>query len=636
MIKGGSGELWKTLGVRGMALGLVVAVGCTGDTPSGDISPPDVSKITVFYPVDGLVRGRGVPGAFDGRQPNVRIAAHPSGTETITSVLPDGSFEFAIIAVSDDVLEISAAIDNKASARGDPAFIRVPPTPLPLPGFVCCQPANLCQAEADADLGLDCPTRIEGVTVDCANDNECKRLGEERLPIDPGLIQVSAPSPDGLIEVSGVLQPDAVITLVNRGQKGLGMGGGGSEAVKIADERGAFQFQGFRARGDDELVIQGRDLLGFRTPELSIIVPDAPLEGLDIIGAVPIETLEPPNVGKIAILMTPYGTDGLGICPDSGLNPRLCLSGGLTHQMVTNISAEVADVPKTPVPTATSAVVPNNRGILGDAFGGPQNIMIVLDMSDKANTPERDENGRRFDDVENYIRGLRSRDYVGLITFGATNQVVSELVDNSQRGNLINQLNALRDQAPEGESNIFAAVGQAAERLRADPSKRTGRIVVITTVDESGKQGLDGMGAPTGSTLEFDNALDAANPPNGESFTVDIMAVQVPDQVQNMDGSIDGNKELLRSLAGFTGGEFYDISSIEALTLRIADLMTRQFGAFILLYDLEIPCEADKASVLELTVDLKITGVEGDRTATATYRGPLSVAEPVEGACPGN
>src|SRR5687768_5393137 len=170
-----------SMGERGSGLRFWVvaslATSCAGETPPNELPPPDLLKISVFYPVDGLVRGRALEGSISHpRVTHVRIASHPTKGETIVPVQMDGSFSFSVIAISDDLLEISAATDDKASERGEPVYLVVPPTPLPPPKFVCCGARDgrngTCQDEDSARAGNPCPDAATG-TTQCQVDRDC-------------------------------------------------------------------------------------------------------------------------------------------------------------------------------------------------------------------------------------------------------------------------------------------------------------------------------------------------------------------------------------------------------------------------------------------------------------------------------
>src|SRR5688500_7871343 len=159
------------------AFGGALTGGCAGDTPPSELAAPDLLKISVFYPVDGLVRGRGLAGTINNpRATHVRIASHPTKGETITEVQEDGSFTFSVIAISDDLLEISATTDDQATERGEAVYLVVPPTPLPPPKFVCCGAREgrngTCQDEDSARAGNPCPDAATG-TTQCQVDRDC-------------------------------------------------------------------------------------------------------------------------------------------------------------------------------------------------------------------------------------------------------------------------------------------------------------------------------------------------------------------------------------------------------------------------------------------------------------------------------
>lgn len=594
---------------------------CVGDTPPSDLPAPDLSKISVFYPVDGLVRGRGLPGAVaDPKATHVRIASHPTKGEVIVPVDADGAFEFSVIAISDDLLEISASLDETGKDRGAPVYIVVPPTPLPPPQYVCCgvteQRMGTCQTEEAAKAEMACPDPATGISQ-CRNDRDCGVESGELLQLDVDRIQVTPPNADGRITVAGTVQPNALVTLENLGKQAVG----GyvptqRRLVRISDEVGNFTFESVVARGDDELILQVRDLLGFRTPTASILVPDSLVAGLDVIGAFAYAPLTPNETGPVAVLVAPFGVDGRTICPDSNEDPVLCLSGGLTYGMLNLQNVMIDSFSVTPTPTARGPQGEHNRGLVGgnDPLAGAQDVVVVLDMSADASKQDTEMPPRRFSLVRDFVSGLRSRDYVALVTFGTGGLEKHVTLDEdsqapAKKQEVLNKLNELETMESSGPATVFGAVETAAALLAAARTKRPGRIVVVTLNDEQGD--------PTQATAAFDLAFDQvrANPSQGfDGYTVDVVAVGIP--------AVGGNLTLLSDMAGFTGGEFYNIPSINSLNQTLADLRTLLSGSFILLYDMLIPEDVGKQGTISFTAEVTLPGSE---TVQASYSGPLRI-----------
>jgi hypothetical protein len=579
------------------AIAAVVASGCVGETPPSDIATPDILKISVFYPVDGLVRGRGLPGAISDRNAtHVRVASHPTKGETIVPVGMDGSFDFSIIAISDDLIEIAAALDDSASERGNSVYIVVPPTPLPAPTFVCCGATETrmgtCQTLEEREMGAACRDAATGISM-CNVDRDCGVEGGERLPLDESKIQITPPDVEGTITIAGTVQPSALVTIENRGQSGVGgYRPTQRRLVTITDEFGTFSFLNVAARGDDELVIQVHDLLGFRSPEASMLVPDSPLVGVDVIGVRAFESLQEEVPGPVAFLFSPYGMDGRGICPDSNDSPDICLSGGLTYDMVqlevvtqVNDNGDVQAMIETSR-TATRADIPYTRGLIGeDPLGGPQDIYVVIDKSMDSN--DEDPNGDRFDYIASFVSGLRARDYVGLATYGGFVKLEVGLVQQAQRQAIRDRILALKNEDPRGTAVMFGGIAAAADELRAARTRRPGRIVVFTMTDEEGDL--------TEATAAFDIAFDLVRPNVNLGFdgiTVDIVGVKI---------RLDGNIALMTDMTAFTGGTFYNLLGDGAFARdegaygpTLSELRTEMSGSFALLFDVTVPAGAGK------------------------------------------
>lgn len=599
---GSSGKLW--------AVGCLGAlVGCTGDTPASDIPAPDVNSVTVFYPVEGQVYGRGLPGAFPSFVRRVRVDAYPTGTNLQPEVNDDGSFEFAILAISDDIIEIAGTADDEGNERGDPLYIRVPPTPLPTVDFVCCQARGTCQPIDDARDEAECPDPLTGVTQ-CTVDADCGIDEGEYLSLDGGQFQVEAPNERGLSRVVGQVEPNALVVLENRGLNGLGVPGPKSRSAQISSDTGAFFFDDVFARGDDEIVLQVRDLNGFRSPAVSSLVPDAPLEQVDVVGVFAWEPLTNGTRGPVSVHISPAGIDGRGICPNHPNGNDVCFSGGLTYDMVTITRAEMLVnqnlVSLSPVRSATTALRPDRIGAEGDVRSAAQDIMVVVDLSEAAQLKDGAGAPTRFEAVARFVEGLRRRDRVGLVTYGDTVAVEQPPVTFENRAQVVNTIRGLgtRDALPGAD--IFSAVRAAAQALR-DIRTDSGRIVVISGVEPAG---LRDVAVPA-----FEDALVAINEDLSRGFptlTVDVVGLEIDDDAPNLD--------LVKDLSAFSEGRYYP-SSVVGLAQTLTDARSFLSGSFILLYDMNIPAAVGKSGTIELEVEVQI----GAERASASYRGPLRI-----------
>ena len=597
---------------------VLLATGCTGRTPASDIPAPDADDIVVFYPAaDGLSRGRGLPGAFPPEVTYVRVKAHPTGTSSVQPVAPDGSFRFAVIAISGDLLEFSGGLDDLGNERGAPLYLEVPPSPLPVEDFECCLPTGTCQEVSNR--GSPCPGALTGATL-CASDRDCGVEEREYLSIDLARIQVGRPNELGRVDVSGIVTPNALVQMENRGLNGIGVPGQRFRAAQISSDVGAFSFEGLVGRGDDEVVIQVSDLNGYRSPAVSVLIPDAKLIGLDVLGVFAWEALTNGDRGPIAIHLAPFGLDEKGLCPDTDEAPEVCYSGGLTHGMVSFQKAQMRlgqENPElNPSPTSTTTERPHNRGAEGDVRSGPQDIIVVLDVSTAAQG--KDGGGlappRRFEAAARFIEGLRSRDRVGVVTFGASAQREqvqdptrdSGLRERGRRGELAAVVRGLAAREPLTDSDMLVGIQEAAAALRLARS-RSGRIVVVT--------GAPPAGTPEQASAALDLVLAAVeeNLSLGHPrLTVDVVGLEIPPDAPTL--------RYIDDLTKFTDGRYYAASAF-GIEQTLTDVRSYLSGSFILLFDVDIPQAVGKSG----TIDLDLEVVLGADRAQASYTGPLRI-----------
>ncbi len=393
----------------------------------------------------------------------------------------------------------------------------------------------------------------------------------------------------------------------------------------MASDTGAFRITRVPAAGDDELVLRIFDLTNFSSPPAALRVPDAPLTGLDILGAFAWEPLSNNARGIIALYLAPFGVDAKGLCPNSPEDPQVCFSGGLTHGMVDITSVQFGDsgnkFPGNPAVTATSAANPHNRGVSGNIRVGPQDIVVVLDFTPEA--AAADPENTRLTALREFVRGLRARDRVAVIPFGLASVPVDSRSPSDPGLRVFDERQGLLDAASSfaGRSgdvgDIYTGIRAAANALKTARSGR-GRVVVITTTEPAA--GLD-TDSDMDGTVDIDEEEDTTlvaviyNSVTGEKYPVDVIAANVPPTAKY---------DYLSSFAGFTGGYFYE-SSFEALNQTLTDLRGQLSGAFILLYDMTIPEEAGKSTNIDLSVQVRI----GAERASANYSGPLRVINSV-------
>jgi hypothetical protein len=581
---------------------------CSEDAGVGDLPPPDVTQVLVYYPLDRTVRGLGSAGSVVAGTERVAVKSYPTNTETLASVAPDGSFEFRISAASDDVLELRAS-NVRAERLGPSTFIRVPPSPLPSDTYVCCQDTRTCQSKAQLDIGRACPSPDDPLATTCTGDEQCAILGVERLQMDASQLEITPPNAEGQIQVTGQTARNSLVVLENRGLRAIGGPDAGIRLTTIANSAGRFQFRDIRAQGDDELVLKARDLLGFESAELAKFVPDAAFAGVDVVGTFDFDPLTPGAAGgKVAIRIVPYGEDNRGICPDSNDDPLLCFSGGLTYDMVnirsatweTSLFADPRPVPGDP-----------SRGTDGDVRAGPQDVMLVMEIARNSEV-NIDSGKERFALLESFVNGLRSRDSAGLVIAGLPPDQ-TPLV-GTERASLADRIGRLDAQAnlPDEKADILAAIRSAANILRTqrspDRSSYPGRIVVVVATDTS----------PIEDANRTNTAVLPDPDANFPGYVVDVIAINP-----------SGGNNTLETLAEFSGGTYRSVNkgqtfAAQDLNLALSDARAALAGSFVLLYTMDIPLA--KIANLNLTVDVTLgRGTPNEITKTATFNGPILI-----------
>lgn len=612
---------------------IAMLAACSNPSSVPEFGPPNVDRILVFYPVAGLVRGRGLSDAAPGGASHVFIKAHPNGSETIQRVDGTGGFEFALLARGGNVLEISGATDNRATERGEPAFIQVPVRTYPNQDYVCCFEGGAargrCQTVAERDAQLresgevTCPLPLSG-RVACTSDIECGFEEGEWLQVDVNRINVSRPNEVGRIEVSGFVEPRSLVTLQNRSLSGIGVPSEQTLTGGISSDVGDFTFSNVRARGDDELILQVEDLNGIRSPQVSILVDDAPIAGLDVTGAYAQRPLQDDQVGTVAIQFAPFGVDNRGVCPNHDEQPETCFTGGLTHDMVELRNVTVDDQPVT-WSAATATADRPNRGAFGDVRAGPLDIVLVLDRSANADIDEESNflrNPSAVEAVREFVTGLRQRDRVGAVVFGGSVRRLNVPYDDGRprsaglfeggpgRTELVRAIENELQQPGAGDPNIFAGIEEAA--LMLTRSANAGRIVVITTGEHPG--------SAEDSLLAFDTALEAIELSTDASQPlpqVDVIGVSVRRTEKFLD---------IAAITDFTVGEYFDLAAVQSgdvnqLALVLADVRATLSGSFLLLYEIMIPPGTGKAARLKFDAILRMD----DAPPAVPYSGLLRV-----------
>lgn len=609
--------------------------GCTGETPAKDIGAPDFTKLALFYPIDNLVPGRGETGAFsDSTVSHVYVASHPIGTDGTFPVEEDGSFNFSILGVSGDVIEIAGARDDKGLSRGESVYIRVPRLPESGSHYFCCPESGTCVSDEEYELnGNKCP---EGNTLStvCTSAVECRARNNEILPIRLDDFVISSPDESGYVQVQGKTPtPNALVRMENRGLRAIGGHNPGTVRSVISDSFGAFRMKNISARGDDELVFQAHDLLGYRSPEAPILVPDATLKGVDVLGAYAFGRLVENSEGYIVVRVHPHGVDGRGICPDSTEGPTLCFTGGLTRRMV---SVDTALVEKTFPLTLEDPERPYPAGISdsiateGDPLKATQRIVLVMDLSENAAKVDMDPPAR-FDAAWRFVRSLRKRDRLAIVTFGngGTDNVVRAVNFTEIGSNQEFFQSFLTEQMPgmqsSGASQVLKGVEVAADMLALDGGRSPGTIVVITMSDQVGDNPATGPSQDLDASEAFDKVHPKLIGEKGPLYRLYVVGAQLPATYavdpNNPQVTTPSNYNIyVKSLADFSGGRGVNMPLVPLINEPLDKLAGEIGGSYSILYRTFIPCTG-KDPDLDLTVTVNLPS----GSQTGTYKGSLTV-----------
>ncbi len=606
-------------------LGGVYLASCVGESPENEIPAPDLSRIFIYFPGNteagiGLVQGRGLSDAVPPQASHVVITDFPSGREVVETVNDDGSFEFAINALAGNVLEITGATSRSAAVRGAPAYVKVPALVVRGGDFVCYLETNTCEKASDIEKDGFMPGMATPGVQTCTTDAECGIFENEYLKLSPEQITVTAPSAGGTIDVSGTVGPNLLVSLANVGHSSVGGVDPGVRINQITDDLGRFRISKLRAEGDHELVIQLEDLGGYRSPKMSVLVPDAQLTEVDVMGIFPVQPLTNGQPGKVGIEVSLGGVDRRGICPDGNSDLELCLNGGLEHSMVSLVDFTIDKESIIPTQASTTAQAKSDRGIEGNIRTGPVDIVVVLDMSAAMEVKDGTD-PFRFEAVKNYVRYLRRRDRVALVTFGGTNQahLNSSFVSFSQRNQFYETIDQLRAQGASGEGTLLDGLETAGMLLQQSrPAERrlnSARVVVIAAqvIDEADL-------TPEELQPRLEAIGDIFYPNSSIGFAghrIDIVGVAMETQGNTK------NFERVEETANLSFGTLVDLPNSEGIEQTLSDLRAKQVGAFMLLYDIpEIPVNAGKQGDVEFNFRVTLNGIE----AQTSYRGPLRIA----------
>jgi len=584
---------------------ILAAAGCAGDTPANALPAPDPSKIVVFFPIDGLVRGRGLAGALPSGASHVYVAPHPSIARDVFPAAPDGSFAFEVAAGSSDVLEISAAKAKEAEVRGSPAFIQVPPLRTFADEHYCCKGPGAARGKCvpASEPNPVCTGDIPAVFA-CERNEQCAHHAARNVDFPDNAVEIIPPDAAGRITVRGrpnQLPALSLIQIENRGQRAIGGADPRLRRSVVTDDAGQFELS-FPARGDDELVFQIYEFDGGRSREHSVRVPDSSFAGLDVVGLFPFTQLRPRSTGTVGVRLSPFGVDRRGICPASRNDPVLCWGGGLDYGMVAidQITLDGTNVTGSLRPTPATARLPNTRATDGDVLGGPQTLALLLDTSAEAKM--LDPEGIRFDAAIDLVNALRSRDQLTIYAVGGVERGYQRVADlSAKKDELVNVINVLEARTPDMSSAaIFGAIVEAADVLKSVREVERGALVILTVTDPN-------------DTAVFDDALKAVNPNSStlfEGFKTYVVST-------NIDHHENGGT--LRDFALFSAGEIVDVTEPRSMIQATAGIIGSVSGAFVLLYDIAIPETVGKAAQVILGATVTI----GEESRSAEFRGTL-------------
>lgn len=507
----------------------------------------------------------------------------------------------------------------------------------------------------------------------CQTREDCAHFAFQTLSLSEALFTVSRPRADGLVTVTGHgegdvsvpdgsprgLPPRTLIRVENRTQPSLTRPSVPVRNFVVTDEAGRFEIE-IQGRGDDELVFRLFDKEGNRSPEQAVYVPDAVFEHGEITGVYPYRTLYPgappagAEAGKVAIRFSLFGADGRGLCPDSQSTesepgPSLCFSantprdgfkGGLDFGAVRNLSATIGNVADptrvlTPSrPTEPNGSLPFVKFVDGDITAPAQTIALIVDNSDAAK--EKDPGFYRFRAAETLVNSLRSRDRMSVW--------IIEKEDGSDPCDL------RRLQRPVLQG-VRCALPPTSSKAEIRAALRDAEFPPGSVVGEDYLPG--GASKPMEALLEAAADMNARaltngrmvlitfdNPPNpvDQFFDLreDLFNIAAPDPELNRpgypivilsNGEFDPGSTIFEefvSTADFTLGAFQHVRDPRAM-LEVAGRMIGYIaGAFVLLYDLELPGELvnDVGKIADITISGSIE-IEGIVKELAPFQAQL-------------
>jgi len=195
-----------------------------------DETGPDPSRVRVYFPFHGRVSGLGLAAPVPDGYAFVKIRSPDDSV--IVPHRADGSFEFSITAVGEDVLEMShVTSDALERLESRPTSIEVPLAAVPLTDLFCCpwpSGGGACQSVEEPT----CVMRSDHQSW-CSSDDDCHDL-TDRFALDPDGVRVRPAEQAGTIVVD-VDSPELALLLLDVQPSG---GGPTDGAQQIVDERG--------------------------------------------------------------------------------------------------------------------------------------------------------------------------------------------------------------------------------------------------------------------------------------------------------------------------------------------------------------------------------------------------------------
>ena len=261
--------------------------------------------------------------------------------------------------------------------------------------------------------------------------------------------------------------------------------------------------------------------------------------------------------------------------------------------------------------TATTNELPFTRATVGDISAELQVLTLIIDdVNSFASDPE----GIRFRAAKNIVNSVRSRDRVIVISVGNGDLGYrKETSPQMTQEEILQKIDQLQTQPPEGQylHNVYGAILEASRVIASQSRDYTGgSIVMINTSDPEGDNSL------------FRNALRSVVANSASKFEGYIT------HILNLNTDAQLNGRNLRDLAVFSGGQFIDVTEPRRMLNGSSTLSGLLSGAFILLYDADIPANVGKSASVKIEATVTFPGGtdKGLQSQTATFEGTVEIA----------